>query len=57
MGNNKPTFFNSNLSMEEMEKKLFILMNRSINAKRLMERVKALTSNMQYHLKGINKRY
>jgi DNA replication protein DnaC len=57
MQNNKITFFNSNLSMESLEKKLLILTKKSANVNRLLDRIKALTKNQQFELKGINKRY
>lgn len=54
---NKPTFFNSNLSIDEFEKKLVVLMHKSLNAHRLIERIRTLTKNESYEIKGINKRY
>ena len=57
MQHQKPTFFNSNLSINEFEKKLTILMHRSLNARRLVERIRTLTKNESYEIKGINKRY
>jgi primosomal protein DnaI len=57
MQNNKPTFFNSNLSLEMFGRKLMVLMHKSINADRLVERIKALTRNTEFEIKGTNKRY
>ncbi|MDR3330187.1 MAG: ATP-binding protein [Mycoplasmataceae bacterium] len=57
MQNNKPTFFNSNLSLESFVRKLSELMHRSINADRLIERIRALTHNVEFKLLGSNKRY
>lgn len=57
MQHNKPTFFNSNLSIDEFEKKLIILMHKSLNAHRLIERIRTLTKNESYEIKGTNKRY
>jgi primosomal protein DnaI len=57
MQHHKPTFFNSNLNIDEFEKKLIILMHKSLSAKRLIERIRTLTKNESYEMKGVNKRY
>lgn len=57
MQHNKPTFFNSNLSIDKFAEKLNKLMHWSLNAQRLIERIRALTKNESYEIRGTNKRY
>jgi histidinol dehydrogenase len=57
MQHQKPTFFNSNLSINDFEKKINILMHKSLNARRLVERIRTLTKNESYEIRGANKRY
>lgn len=54
----KPTFFISNLSINELEEKLVRTKSfNNINAKRLIERIRALTKNKEYLIKDKNMRY
>jgi hypothetical protein len=57
MEHRKPTFFNSNFSLEQFEKKLIALMHNSQEAHRLIERIRTLTKKEQFEIKGTNKRY
>jgi DNA replication protein DnaC len=60
MQNNKLTFINSNISMEQLSRKYASILKRtgnSFNAERLMERIKALTNNTEFELKGKDMRY
>jgi hypothetical protein len=43
--------------MADAEQKIGNLIEDKLNAKRLMERVRALTNNTEYKLIGVNKRY
>ena len=47
MENNLPTFFTSNLTLDELEKQLSITSSGidSLNARRIIERIKQLTVN------------
>jgi DNA replication protein DnaC len=53
----KLTFFTSNLSLNQLEKKLTINLKKTVNVERLLERIKGLTKNEEIELQGINKRY
>jgi hypothetical protein len=57
MQNHKGTFFTSNLDMMKFGQKLSAIVHKSINADRLMERIKALTKNTDFQIRGTNKRY
>jgi hypothetical protein len=57
MDRKKLTFFTSNLSIEEFNRKLSNLMHKSFNAKRFVERIRALTKNKEMQIIGNNQRY
>jgi len=57
MQHNLPTFFISNLSMDDLEQKLLSKKNQTVNVKRLVERIRALTKNDQIKINDKNYRY
>jgi primosomal protein DnaI len=58
MQHNKLTFFSSNLKLSDYQDRLSGTdKTLSLNLKRLVERIKALTNNISFELKGKNKRY
>jgi DNA replication protein DnaC len=57
MQNKKPTFFTSNYSLKELQKKLSSNTNDWISVKRIIERVRALVENNEIEIKDKNYRY
>ena len=60
MHSNKPTFFNSNLSLKELEQYIQRNIKNKKNSKmlvgRLLDRIRALVKNKDILMKGINRR-
>lgn len=57
--NEKRTFFNSNYSLNELEKNIILKYksNDSLVIKRIIDRIRALVANKDFQLKGKNYRY
>lgn len=59
LSQNQTTYFNSNYSLNELEKVMFLKYKTSdkISIKRVMDRIRALVGNKDFKLKGKNMRY